>query len=116
MRLMRTSSILSICVISFLLLLLFVLLSGPSRVPCDQDDMGSNRRLHFFVSGRVQGVYFRKFTREKAISLGLVGWAKNLLDGRVEVLTEGSEEAIQQLVRWCRHEGSPLSRVSVHER
>ena len=48
-----------------------------------------NRRIHLWVSGRVQGVFFRATTREVAVALGLRGWVRNLPDGRVEVVAEG---------------------------
>lgn len=69
-----------------------------------------NVRAHLFVSGRVQGVNFRYYTQHTARSLGLVGWVRNLWDGRVEVVCEGPEDAVQQLVNWC-HDGPPLARV-----
>ncbi|MHC1566895.1 MAG: acylphosphatase [Candidatus Syntropharchaeia archaeon] len=55
-------------------------------------------RVHVYVSGRVQGVFFRHFTRSEAISLGLTGWVKNLRDGRVEVVAEGEEEDLQKFL------------------
>lgn len=54
----------------------------------------------YLVSGRVQGVYFRASTRQQAQRLGLTGWAKNLPDGRVEVLACGSPEALNRLHDW----------------
>ncbi len=60
------------------------------------------RRLHAYVSGRVQGVFFRARTREVAVRLGLCGWVRNLPDGRVEVLAEGSGEALETLLEFCR--------------
>jgi len=66
------------------------------------------------VSGRVQGVFFRDHTRRWATSLGLTGWAKNLLDGRVEILAEGDREKIQELYRLVQA-GSPLSHVESAE-
>ncbi len=67
-------------------------------------------RVRVFVAGRVQGVYFRAFTKEKADSLGLLGWVRNLPDGRVEALVEGEEELIWELIReiW---KGPPAARV-----
>ena len=63
-----------------------------------------------FVSGRVQGVFFRDSTRRLARQLGLAGHAINLPDGRVEVLACGPEEAVDQLVAWL-HQGPELARV-----
>lgn len=54
----------------------------------------------FLVSGRVQGVYYRASTREEALRLGVCGYAKNLADGRVEVLAIGAAEAVQSLEHW----------------
>jgi acylphosphatase len=58
-------------------------------------------RAHVYVSGDVQGVFFRDSTRQKAEQLGLSGWVKNLPDGRVEALFEGPSERIGEMVRWC---------------
>ena len=54
----------------------------------------------FLVSGRVQGVFYRASAREQALALGLSGYARNLPDGRVEVLACGSESAIDTFERW----------------
>lgn len=54
----------------------------------------------FFVSGRVQGVFYRASTREQAMALGLSGYARNLEDGRVEVLAAGSPSSVDALERW----------------
>lgn len=62
------------------------------------------------VSGRVQGVYFRGSTREQALQLGIVGWAKNLPDGTVEVVACGTPDALQTLHRWLQR-GSPMAQV-----
>jgi acylphosphatase len=59
---------------------------------------GSSTRLTVQVRGRVQGVGFRMWTRARARELGLVGWASNLPDGRVEVVAEGSEQACRALL------------------
>ena len=69
----------------------------------------------FLVSGRVQGVFFRASTRERALELGLRGHAVNLPDGRVEVLAGGGERAIEALAGWLRH-GPPMARVERVER
>lgn len=64
----------------------------------------------FHVAGRVQGVFFRASTRTQAQRLGLSGYAKNLPDGRVEVLASGAADALAELERWL-HSGSPAARV-----
>lgn len=68
-------------------------------------------RAHVLVSGRVQGVFFRSYTREKAKELGLKGWVRNLKDGRVEALFEGEKEKVEEAVDWCRR-GPPHARVA----
>lgn len=72
--------------------------------------MGTVGRVHLYVSGRVQGVWYRQSTVERAQALGLSGWVRNLPDGRVEVVAEGAPDAVDQLVAFC-HEGPPLARV-----
>jgi len=63
------------------------------------------------VSGRVQGVFYRASTRERALALGLRGYARNLPDGSVEVLACGPEAAVRELEAWL-WEGPPLARVT----
>jgi acylphosphatase len=58
-------------------------------------------RRRVFVSGRVQGVWFRASCRDVAVSLGLSGWVRNLPDGRVEALFEGEPAAVEAAVSWC---------------
>ncbi len=69
----------------------------------------------FLVGGRVQGVFFRAGTREQALRLGLRGHARNLDDGRVEVIVAGADDAIDALGRWLRL-GPPMARVDAVER
>lgn len=70
----------------------------------------AKKRVHVFISGKVQGVWFRAYTKEEADRLGIKGWVRNLPDGRVEAVFEGDEQAVEEMVRWC-HKGSPMSRV-----
>jgi len=69
------------------------------------------RRLHMIIHGRVQGVFFRASTEEKARALGLTGWVSNLRDGTVEVMAEGSEEKLRALLHWC-HQGPDHAHVA----
>jgi acylphosphatase len=69
-----------------------------------------HKRVHLRITGLVQGVFFRAYTRDKARSLGLSGWVRNRADGSVEAVAEGPEDEIGQLVAWC-DQGSPSSRV-----
>ncbi|HYN88165.1 MAG TPA: acylphosphatase [Ardenticatenaceae bacterium] len=66
----------------------------------DRGAPGGRRRVHLFVTGRVQGVFFRATTRSVARNLGLAGWVRNLADGRVEIVAEGAPAAVDQLLRW----------------
>lgn len=59
-------------------------------------------RIHLLISGRVQGVFFRANTKQKAQKLGLMGWVKNTPDGKVEAVAEGDQEAIQRLIEWAK--------------
>ena len=61
------------------------------------------KRAHIFVSGRVQGVFFRYTTYRRARQLGLTGWVRNLSDGRVEAVFEGEETALQEMLSWAKH-------------
>ncbi len=68
----------------------------------------------FLIEGRVQGVMFRATTRAEALRLGLYGWARNLPDGRVEVVAEGLAESLDELERFL-HAGPVLAEVrAVH--
>ncbi len=67
--------------------------------------------LHIWVSGKVQGVYFRGSTAKKANKLALSGWVKNLTDGRVEILAQGSQQSLDALLMWCGH-GPVLAKVN----
>lgn len=70
----------------------------------------------FFISGRVQGVFFRASTRAEAQRLGIKGWARNLADGRVEVLAQSEDPAaLERFAVWLQH-GPPQARVESTER
>ncbi len=69
------------------------------------------KRIHFFVEGKVQGVGFRYQTQRKALQVGLVGWVRNVEDGRVEVLVEGSSQATADFLEWCK-KGPPSAAVT----
>jgi acylphosphatase len=68
-------------------------------------------RAHVFVSGRVQGVFFRSETKYKAESHNVKGWVRNLPDDRVEAVFEGEEEAVKALIEFCKR-GPPGARVT----
>lgn len=72
-------------------------------------------RAHVFVSGKVQGVFYRDSTKKEADKRGVAGWVRNLKDGRVEAVFEGPDRAIEEMVAWCRV-GSPLSRPTFVDR
>ncbi len=59
-------------------------------------------KKHIFISGRVQGVGFRHFTKTHARSLGVKGWVRNLQDGRVEAIFQGDEQLVNQLIEKCK--------------
>ena len=70
-----------------------------------------NVRAHVFISGRVQGVFYRASTKNKAEQLGLKGWVRNTSDGRVEALFEGEETVVKDMISWC-HMGPRSAEVS----
>jgi acylphosphatase len=59
-------------------------------------------RAHIFISGRVQGVFFRSETRDEAKKLGVKGWVRNLPDGKVEAVFEGEQENVKELINFCK--------------
>ena len=70
----------------------------------------TKRRVRVWISGRVQGVFFRAFTRDTATRNGVTGWVRNIADGRVEAVFEGDPEKVAKVLDWC-HNGSPMSSV-----
>jgi acylphosphatase len=61
------------------------------------------RRVNLVITGRVQGVFFRASTQQKARELKINGWVKNLVDGRVEVMAQADADALEHFIDWCRH-------------
>ena len=68
-------------------------------------------RIRLVIHGRVQGVFFRASTQEEAVRYNLTGWVKNLVNGSVEVVAEGDQQALQEFTKWCQH-GPPYAKVS----
>lgn len=68
------------------------------------------RSVKILVTGRVQGVYFRYFTQNKAKELGVLGSVRNLDDGRVEIIAEAEAAVLEKFIRWC-HKGPITARV-----
>jgi acylphosphatase len=66
--------------------------------------------IHIIVHGRVQGVWFRAGTKEKADELGLLGWVKNRTEGTVEIHAEGEKLLLEKFITWCRI-GTPAADV-----
>lgn len=67
--------------------------------------------VHIVISGLVQGVFFRHYTRKYAIQYNLTGWVKNRPDGKVEAIFEGDELNIELMIDWCRS-GPPSAQVT----
>ena len=68
------------------------------------------KRLHVYISGLVQGVFFRAETQRTAKGFNLTGWVRNMADGRVEALFEGEDTNVDKMIAWCRI-GPPAARV-----
>jgi len=68
------------------------------------------KRVHVYVSGRVQGVFFRADTRRAAADLNLTGWVSNMADGRVEAVFEGDDATVDKMIAWCKV-GPPAAKV-----
>jgi len=75
------------------------------------DKIIKNSRAHVLISGRVQGVWFRASTKDKAEELGIKGWVRNTPDGKVEAVFEGPKEKVDEIIKWC-HKGPVLARVT----
>lgn len=68
------------------------------------------RTVHVLISGQVQGVFFRSTLNRVAIENKITGWVRNLPDGKVEALFQGSEDRLEKVIQWC-HKGPTLARV-----
>ena len=99
-----------IVLIIFVLGILFCFrqLSTPSELA-----MSSTKLLHleFEVFGRVQGVFFRKYTQQRAKSLGVRGWIRNTEKNTVQGEIEGTTDILENMKNWLSTEGSPSSRI-----
>ena len=73
------------------------------------------KRIHIYISGIVQGVYLRHNTMIKAKELGLNGWARNLMDGSVEIVCEGESSSLDNMVEWCKigPRGSSIENIDI---
>jgi len=70
----------------------------------------SKVRAHVWIEGFVQGVFFRSYTRDRAMGWGVKGWVKNCPDGRVETVFEGDKQAVERIIQWC-HRGPDEAEV-----
>jgi acylphosphatase len=84
--------------------------STPASVAARQSAAGQQRRVHVFISGGVQGVGFRAFTLEQARGLKLMGFVRNLADGRVELVAQGPADDVNKLIEQVKH-GPSSARV-----
>lgn len=71
----------------------------------DLSPLHNKIRVHVFITGKVQGVGYRMSTWQAANNLGLSGWVRNLPDGRVEAVFEGSRDMVEEMINWC-YQGS----------
>ena len=69
------------------------------------------KRYQIIVSGKVQGVGFRMYSKNEADALGLSGYVRNQADGNVYIEAEGDTEKLESFVKWC-HQGTPLAKVA----
>jgi acylphosphatase len=79
-------------------------------LPGGESSFMAKIRVHIWVAGRVQGVYFRNAIEEEARDRGVTGWIRNLADGRVEGVFEGEEDRVRELMGFCQR-GPPHARV-----
>jgi acylphosphatase len=79
--------------------------------------MSNKLGMHYFISGKVQGVWFRASTQDQAGRLGVTGWARNLPDGRVEVIAFGEKDKLLLLFEWLKigPESAKVDKVTCDE-
>ena len=75
-------------------------MSGETGAYSVNFSQGKSSRVNIFISGLVQGVFFRSETQKKAKQFGIFGWVRNLADVRVEILAEGEKEKLEELIDW----------------
>jgi acylphosphatase len=73
-------------------------------------DSKKKTRVHVFIRGKVQGVYFRQNTKHVATRRRVTGWVRNLPDGRVEAIFEGDKVNVNEVIEWC-HVGPAKAKV-----
>lgn len=73
------------------------------------------KKIRITISGKVQGVFYRMNTKNKAGELGLTGWVKNTPNGKVEVLAEGKERVLKEFIKWCYNgsKGAKVDKIEV---
>ena len=69
------------------------------------------KQVKLIVSGKVQGVFFRHYTRQQALKLGLRGYVRNLVNGDVEIIAQGDSPQVDRLIEWAKF-GSPAAEVN----
>ena len=77
----------------------------------------ATKRFHVVIHGKVQGVYFRDYTKAEALKLGVAGWIKNKPDGTVEAVIEGDTDKVDMMIKWLEggSPGSEVSKIEVRE-
>jgi acylphosphatase len=75
------------------------------------------KTVHIIISGKVQGVFFRATAKKKALSLNLVGWVKNTVEGNVEIIGSGNPEDLENFIKWCKNgpENAKVDHVKVNQ-
>ena len=73
------------------------------------------KSVHFVISGKVQGVFFRDTAKRMASQIGIKGWIRNTDDGTIEILAQGSESQLSEFERWCRT-GPPVAKIDSVEK